>query len=397
MIVTENHAWGGAGAYLREVIVAVRPLYERVVVAANRGGLDFGGLPEVIAEVGAEHADLSYLTETGVWNSVCRVSWKLTQAALWLLRRMDLVTLPLVCSRAVRKHRPDAVFCANHGHQRIHWAMIGVCGRRQIPVATYMLGMPDAFDSMKLRARPELDHRMWKVASFVMVNARAVGEAHGRERGLPSGKVVVVPNGISDLPVLDRPDRTRDRFRVGTLGRLALKKGVHHLVAAVAQAREKADDISLVIAGEGTELGRLTQQASQVGLDGAVEFCGFVPDEDAPRFLASLDAFVLPSLSEGLPFTVMEAMRAGLPIVASRVGGVPEMIEDGVTGLLVECGDEARLAEAIVRLRDDRALAERLGRGARARFEERYTLEVMHDGIRDAFVRGGLVPGPEDS
>ena len=98
---------------------------------------------------------------------------------------------------------------------------------------------------------------------------------------------------------------------------------------------------------------------------------------DVARLLGALDIFVLPSLREALPIAVMEAMAMGLPVVATRVGGIPEVVEDGMTGCLVPPGDEAALAAALGRLVADPALAARLGAAGRARVQAQFTVEQM--------------------
>lgn len=393
MILTENQGWGGAGAYLRELILAVVPLYDKVVVVSNRGGLQFGDLPDVIlGDRRVEHVEIRYFTESGVWTALKNISGKLGLAAVWLVRRLNLCRMPRVCRRLLKRHRPDAVFCANHGHQRAIWAMMHVCGESGIPAATYLLGMPDAYDTDKPQHQPRMDELMWKAARFVLVNAIAVGDAHGRERGLPIDKVAVVPNGVPDRIALHRRRLTGQSLRVGTMGRLSALKGIHHLVSAVHALVDQGVSVELAVAGEGAELEPLRALAARFGIADRVRFVGFVPDEDADEFLMGLDVFVLASLSEGLPFSVMEAMRAELPIVASRVGGLPEMLSHGESGLLVDPGDEVALAHAIAQLHADPDLADRLGKAARKHFEERYTTSAMHEAIREVFVSGGMVP-----
>lgn len=394
MVLTENYAWGGAAVYLRELILAVRPLYQRIILVSNRGGLEFGDLPEtILATEWVEYVQVPHLTEAHIWSALRGISGKLALAARWLFRRVNAQLDIAVCSRLLRKHKPDAVFCANHGYQDLMWAMMSVCGKRDLPTATYLLGTPDAFENSKPDAQMELDAGMWAAARFAIVNAAAVGDAHGRARGLPSGKVVVVPNGIPDDSARHRRRRGCERLRVGTLGRLAVKKGVHHLIGATCQLRASGLALELVIAGEGTELEPLQELAAELSISDIVDFAGFVPDCEVADFLAGLDVFVLASLTEGLPFSVMEAMRAGLPIVASSVGGLPEMLSHGESALLVDPGDEAALAHAIARLAADPDLADRLGLAARQCFVDRYTTTAMHEAIREAFVSGGMVPG----
>lgn len=401
LVLTENHGWGGAAVYLREVLTAVTPLYGQVIVVSNASGLDVGALTAGMEpERNIDFVEVRYPTRSWAWTTLSPVSGKLTLFVWWLLRVLGPPLLRRKWRHVLRRFTPDAVLCANHGHEVAIWTMMEVCGKRGIPAATYLLGMPDAYDNVTPRQRAKADPAMWSAARFVLVNASAVGEAHGGERGLPAEKVVVVPNGIPDDPARAQPMGASDSFTVGTLGRLSRLKGVHHLIAATSRLAASDVPVRLAIAGDGSEVNALREMAASLAIASDVRFEGFVPDERVGEFLAGLDVFVLSSLSEGLPFTVIEAMRAGLPIVASRVGGVPEIIEDGVSGILYDPGDEVALAAALERLWRDPEQARRLGAAARRKYGERFTVDAMHEGIRQAFITGGLagpVPGRHES
>jgi glycosyltransferase involved in cell wall biosynthesis len=252
--------------------------------------------------------------------------------------------------------------------------------------------MSDVFESLPRATQSELDGLMWAASRFVLVNSWAVGQAAVGDRGLPADKLVVVPNGLPPAPVT--PLRADDgTLRLGALGRLSHRKGVHDLLAAVRLLIERATPVTLVVAGEGPELDSLKTRAQMLGVADEVEFVGFIPDERLDDWFADLDVFVLPSLTEGLPFTVLEAMRAGRPVVATRVGGVPEVVVDGVTGLLAEPANERSLADSIGQLAADPDLRRRMADAARMRFLDNYTLEVMHRAVRSAFLQGGLAEG----
>jgi glycosyltransferase involved in cell wall biosynthesis len=127
-----------------------------------------------------------------------------------------------------------------------------------------------------------------------------------------------------------------------------------------------------LIAGDGPEREQLETEARQLGLASSVEFLG--ERNDIPDLIRSSDLFVLSTRSEGLPMSVLEAMAAGLPVVASEVGGIPELV-DAETGVLVPPEDPAALSTAVERLLADQGLRARLGAAGRARAEERFDLE----------------------
>ena len=130
-----------------------------------------------------------------------------------------------------------------------------------------------------------------------------------------------------------------------------------------------------MIVGDGPERARLEAEIRRLGLEGAVVLAG--DRDDVAAMLARADVFVLSSTSEGLPLSILEAMAAGLPVVASSVGGVPEAVEDGETGLLVPPRDPVRLAAALERLLVDPALRRRLGSNGRERVRQHFGLEAF--------------------
>jgi glycosyltransferase involved in cell wall biosynthesis len=161
--------------------------------------------------------------------------------------------------------------------------------------------------------------------------------------------VRAIPNGV-DLPTATGVEA--EPAEVLFVGRLSPEKGIEELVAAT-------QGMNLVVAGDGP-LRRIVPGA-----------LGFVPHDEVDRLYERAAVVVLPSYREGLPLCVLEAMAHGRPVVASAVGGIPELVEDGVTGFLVEPGDVAGLRAAIEKLLTDPALRRRLGRAARARVAER--------------------------
>lgn len=190
--------------------------------------------------------------------------------------------------------------------------------------------------------------------------------------------VVVLENGVD----LDRfagiPPLTATAVaepHIGVVANLRPIKGIKEFVSAAARVSGRYPRAKFAVAGEGDMREELERQAVAKGLAGRFRLPGCV--SDVPGFLADLDIAVLSSHAEGMSNAVLEYMAAGRPIVATAVGATPDLIADGVHGLLVPPRDAARLAEAIGRLLDDRELAQRLGAAARRRALERYSREAM--------------------
>jgi glycosyltransferase involved in cell wall biosynthesis len=188
--------------------------------------------------------------------------------------------------------------------------------------------------------------------------------------GLDPERVSVLPNPAPEVPALPSRDELRREFAFSgnTLvfaGRLGPQKALDVLLRALTGLPE----VALVVAGEGPERAALEQTALELGLDGRVSFPGAVPRERVLRLFRAADASVLPSAWENFPHTVVEALAVGCPVIATAVGGVPEVVRDGENGLLVAPRDPGALAAAIERFFADAELRARLGAAAPASVE----------------------------
>jgi glycosyltransferase involved in cell wall biosynthesis len=195
--------------------------------------------------------------------------------------------------------------------------------------------------------------------------------------GVAREKIRTIASGIDPRNYQNIPPPAGDRapLVIGAVGALEPRKGHRFLLEAAAELKRRGRRFLYRIAGEGSERQRLVELVNKLGLERDVEFAGFV--SDVPRFLASIDIFLMPSLFEGLGVAVLEAMAAARPVVASRVGGLTDSVIDGETGLLVPPGDSRALAEALARLSEGVDLISAMGIKGRARVLEHFTMERM--------------------
>jgi glycosyltransferase involved in cell wall biosynthesis len=191
--------------------------------------------------------------------------------------------------------------------------------------------------------------------------------------GLPAARVAVVPYGIDLAPYQSPPPRAEARqalglpaegLIIGTVGRLEIQKGHDILLRGAADLRREGVEARLVLVGDGRERGALERLAAGLGLGAAVHFLG--TRRDLPLVLAALDLFAFPSRWEGTPLALIAAMAAGLPVVATPVGGVPSVLTEGATGRMVPVEDVPALTAALRDLVRDPAAARRLGGAGRA-------------------------------
>lgn len=198
-------------------------------------------------------------------------------------------------------------------------------------------------------------------------------------------KVVTIKNGVTGTKFFE-PEKARihlfargnirvpeNAFVVGSIAELHNNKGLESAIEALAKLVVKNHSLYYFILGDGEEKERLNALVGQRGLQGRVFLLGFV--DNASHYLSAFDAFILPSIKEGLPYVILEAGLAGLPVVASRVGGIPEVIEDGKTGLLVPARNPEAIAESVEKLVSTPPLAKRLGEALRERVQREFSLK----------------------
>lgn len=229
-------------------------------------------------------------------------------------------------------------------------------------------------------------------ARHIVTTGEAVRAMLAKEHGLAPEKITSVPTGI-DLARFHPGDRTRarmelnlpaDGFYVGVVAALRDWKGHADLLRALAQLRGRHSDLRLLVVGSGPERENLERLVAELDLGAAVVLAG--ERSDVPSWLNAMDLFALPSHAhEGMPQAVMQAMAAGVPVVATEIGAVGEAVAHGETGLLVPPRSVAALAQALERLIADAPARAAMGRAARARAEARFGVAAMLDKMEAVF------------
>lgn len=283
-------------------------------------------------------------------------------------RGLDLRMIPRLC-RVMRCFRPDVV----HTHRYVlRYALLPALLCR-VPVRVHTV---HNVAEKEVDGIGKLVHWLaFRLGGVVPVSisqevARTVRKNYGRAVGTP-----VIYNGIPTARFA-RPARERTAGARGLvllhIGRFAPQKNHRLLVEGCALASREYPSMQLWLVGEGPLRAEVERLVREKGLEERVLFLGV--RSDVPELLAAADIFVLPSDWEGLPLVVVEAMAAGKPVIASAVGGVPELIEQERTGMLVPAGDPEALAQAILRLARDPELRRRVGEAARASAVERFDI-----------------------
>lgn len=255
-------------------------------------------------------------------------------------------------------------------------------------------GYGELYDPAGTRLRQKIEE-----ASFV----RAISRYAVAQLMLACGpaqwpKLLYAPLGI-DPPEFSAPAVFRERpdpFELLCVGRLAPEKGQRLLLDGVERLRNGGHRVRLTIIGDGPDRSALEQHAAAHGLDGQVSLPGAADPSQLPAAYAAADIFVLPSLYEGIPVVLMEAMAMEVPCVAPRITGIPELIRDGIDGLLFTAGDAGEMHDCIVRLIRSPELRRALGKSARQRVLERYDIREnsrRFAALLEQYAAGGRGPG----
>jgi len=274
--------------------------------------------------------------------------------------------------RVFTEVRPDIVHC--------HSTKAGVIGR----LASFVLGIPAVFTahgwafaegiSAPARRFAEVTERIGaRLTKKIIAVCQADKELAVRLRIAPAGKIAVIPNGITRQAAAADPGRPGPP-RIIMVARFAPQKDQDLLVRAVGRMSRP---LNLVFVGEGPRMDRVRSLAAEVARHQNIEFLGDRGDVD--QLLSQSHVFALATHWEGMPLSILEAMRAGLPVVATNVAGIGEQVVDGETGYLVPASDPQAFQQALERLLDDPGRRARMGRAGRERFEGRFTAERAVD------------------
>jgi len=333
-------------------------------------GLDVGGQEKLLVEFARRadrgRFDLQFVSlgSRGVLaDEIEELGWPVTALGLPNGLRPSLV---VKLARTFRRWRPDVVH--THDDRALFYAGPAAWVTRVPLVVNTRHGRNFHFTPRQVAVGRRLARLVDRYVS-VSDDARTLCVAEG----IAPSRLRTILNGIDT-----------GRFRFGgpdpsgpvvTVARLSPEKDVANLVRATAIAAERVPELRVEVAGGGPCLADLNRLAVELGASDHIAFLGEV--REIPALLARARIFVLPSRSEGIPLTVLEAMACGLPVVATRVGGLPEVVDEGVTGLLVPTADPAALARAIIKIWNDPDRGDRLGRAGRQRAEERFDVRRM--------------------
>lgn len=300
---------------------------------------------------------------------------------------LDLCAL-LRLTRVLRREHPDVVH--THGHFSVN-ILARIAGRLAGARVLAHMHIENAFrDGRGRRLQILLDNLTARLC-FVLV---AVSDSTRRallSQGYPAGRVVTIHNGVEPAGEVE-PVALAPSPVVLEVARLAEVKGQADLLAALSRLERGTVVLAGAdIEGDGAYERLLRREAARLGVSARVVFAGH--RDDVAALIAGCDVFCLPSLAEGLPLGVLDAMARGRPVVATAVGGTPEVVVDGETGFLVPPGDVEALADSLDRLLTDESLRRRAGEAGRARVEREFSADVAAARVLGLYEGAAYNPG----
>jgi glycosyltransferase involved in cell wall biosynthesis len=363
----------------------------RIAFIASTFGV--GGAERVMADV-ISRLDARYEPRLYFLREAGTVGRELVAAGTRAMERFERFRGdPLAAYRLgqeLRRWRPDVVFCMDHHNAMLAGRLAGLMsGAKALVVASHSTGLFGRAGSFRASDRWLVDF----TDRFV-----ALSETHARymieREGISAGRIRVIENGVdtSRYRAGDAAAEVRSRLGVAPdedvvlmVAALRPEKAHEALVRATGQLVRRGRRLRVLLAGEGPQRGALERQIAGERLEGTVELLGV--RHDVHRLLEAADVLVLPShpVVETLPLCVLEAMAAGVPVVASGVGSVPEVVRDGETGILIAPGDAGELAAGIERVLRNGDEARAMTLRARTLVEERYSAERMTSGYERLF------------
>lgn len=295
------------------------------------------------------------------------------------LKQMAYAAEAVILSRHLQVHRIDHLH--NHFASSSGTVALLTSALSGIPFSYTLHGPSDLYEPEKWRLR----EKTARAAFVACISHFARAQAMHFSDPAHWPKLRIVHCGVLPELYARAAPRSEPGTRLIFVGRLAAVKGLRVLIEAFGQARRTRPDLHLTLVGDGADRAMLERLAAPLG--DAVQFAGYLSQEDVAAALARSDAFVLPSFAEGLPVVLMEALAAARPVIATQVAGVSELVEDGVNGFIVPPGDARTLADRIGRIADDPELRARMGRAGRE------TVRAEFDARQEARRLGALFAG----
>jgi glycosyltransferase involved in cell wall biosynthesis len=376
---------GGTGAYVYYLSHSLQKLGHNVHVVARHSE---------DTEDTIDGIKVHYIKGTG--NALTRY-WRFARSASKKIEEInkqigfDIIhaNLPLVPSFAIPKDSAKALVCAVHST----WKGEAIVTKRDNPKEL------NPNEKMMLRFNRVLrryeTQLMKRSDALIAVSRYTVGELT-ELYGIEEEKIHVIYNGVDINKFKPRPGRAELRREFGLeqekkivlfVGRLYHRKGLETLLHSIPPVLQEFGDVKFAISGTGFKKKEqnLRDLAKELDIEDTVTFLGYVPDEKLPELYSASDIFVLPAIYENFPFAILEAQATALPVISTKVGGIPEFLADNENGFLIDPGDPEQLTQRILALLQDPKLAKEMGRRGRKLIEEKFSWRLITIQVIDLY------------
>ncbi|MCZ2808670.1 MAG: glycosyltransferase family 4 protein [Candidatus Bathyarchaeota archaeon] len=376
---------GGTGAYVYYLSHSLQKLGHNVHVVARHS--------EDSKEV-FDGIDVHYIK--GVGNALTRY-WRFARSASKKIEELnkkigfDVIhaNLPLVPSFAIPKDSAKALVCAVHST----WKGEAIVTRRGSPKNL------NPNEKLMLRFNYLLrsyEKKLMKRSDALIAVSKYTTEELTGLYGINEEKIHVIYNGVDVQKFKPKTNRAELRREFGLeedkkivlfVGRLYHRKGLEILLRSIPPVLQEFSDVKFAISGTGFKKKEesLRNLAKELEIEDYVTFLGYVPDQKLPDLYAASDIFVLPAIYENFPFAILEAQATGLPVISTKVGGIPEFLVDNENGFLIDPGDSAQLTQRVLTLLQDPKLSKEMGRRGRSLIEEKFSWRLITGQVIDLY------------
>ncbi len=383
LIFTENYVRGGGNRYMIDVVNAIHSKYDAIHFISNENAIFQEDLSRLKCDF--RHFIVKFIAIGEIYKTISKFPSslrKLLKPFVIILEPIALIVNTLVFYRIARRHRTAQIIACNGGYPAAQSCI-------SMLLATHLCGNDAVLTIVSTPAARRwyawpyhcvLDTIVARSTSRIIVNAKSAKISMHGLRNIPLTHMKVIYNGLDDN-LGARAQRNDPTIVIGYVGRLDQMKGVKDLFDAFLHLYSKFPTLRLVLAGEGNLKEEILDTVKAAELGSVVSLPGHYTG-DIHNLLSTFDVFVFPSYWEGFPYSILEAMRAALPIVATDVGGISEALTTNREALLVPARSTEALIAAIQTLIENPELRRSLAANARNRFLSEFAIERMHENVR---------------
>lgn len=389
LVFTENYYRGGSIRFMVDLINAAPNKFRKIKILTNKNALNDNDLSRLKRVINFDN--IFFITSARYHKNISNAYPFLLiifKSIIYFFDFFFLILNIFIFIYYLRKNKPRLVLACNGGYpaSRACLALVLAAKFTKINVILSIVSLPTRRKPLIYFYEKFVDYLIWKAASKIIVNAKFISSMLSVTRGMPLNKAIVIKNYLENIDTKDTLDSDRlltskkKGISIGFVGRMDNQKGIEFLFEAFLILIKKHPNLTLVLAGSGNADKYILDKIESFSLQDRIILLGHFTG-NINVLLSSFDIFVFPSLWEGLPYSILEAMRCGLPIVSTNVGGIPEVIKNRREGLLVNPGSTEDLVFALEELINDSTLRSRLGKNARSKFINYSTESIFHRAV----------------